>query len=98
MSSEPKKVSLPGAADDLPYQERQLWHSEANAGAPKRPGKSFRNVAEPCAKHAKNPPGEQKWKDEGEDSSGLPLKKRDPNGFDHDCPDCLANAHVIEEA
>lgn len=42
---------------------------------------SIRTISEPCEKHAKNPPGEQSWSDDGS-------RKRDPNGFDHACPDC----------
>lgn len=42
---------------------------------------SIRTISEPCEKHAKNPPGEQLWNEDGS-------RKRDPNGFDHACPDC----------
>lgn len=42
---------------------------------------SIRTVSEPCEKHAKTPPGEQLFNADGS-------RKRDPNGFDHSCPDC----------
>lgn len=51
---------------------------------------SLRHVYEPCAKHAKNPPGEQSWNADG-------TKKRDPNGFTHDCADCQSNATIVKE-
>jgi hypothetical protein len=84
--------------DDLPHQEFQKLHTLLNVGTQQRPGKSFRFIAEPCDKHAANPPGAQTWKDGDVDPvTGLAPKDRDPNGFQHGCKACEANATVIEE-
>lgn len=55
------------------------------------PPLSIRYLHEPCAKHAEKIPGEQLWNDDGS-------KKRDPNGYDHACADCQANAEIRLEA
>lgn len=65
-------------------------HIATQTGQP-LPALSVRYLNEPCARHAKTPPGEQSWNDDGS-------KKRDPNGFDHACPDCQANAEIRLEA
>lgn len=87
------------SAADIPHQEAQKIHSLLNVGTLNRPGGSYRFVAEPCAKHAKNPPGEQTWVEDSEQDpvTGLQQKKRDPNGFVHGCAECEANATVIKE-
>lgn len=63
----------------------------AASGVIDTPSLSIRHIHEPCAKHAEKPPGEQSWNDDGS-------KKRDPNGYDHACPDCQANAEIRLEA
>ena len=86
------------AAGDVPHEEAQKLHTLLNVAGPGRPGGSFRSIAEPCETHAKNPPGEQTWKDGDPDPvTGLPPKDRDPNGFKHGCAKCEANATIQQE-
>lgn len=99
MSSEDEK-RIEGLGDaELLHEEHQIVKVAGSPAATGRPGKSLRFVAEPCAEHAENPPGEQIWVEGGEPDpiTDLPPKERDPNGFVHGCPACEANAHVVEE-
>lgn len=94
MSSDPVVT----ATADLPHMEAQRLGTLLSPAGPGMPGGSYRYVAEPCSKHAKDPPGEQSWGEGDPDPvTGLPPKKRDPNGFVHGCPECEANATVIKE-
>lgn len=95
MSSDEHEVL---GADEMPHQEFQKLKVLLSPATSTIKGKSLRFIAEPCERHAKNPPGEQTWKDGDPDpETGLAPKDRDPNGFKHGCAACEANATVIEE-
>lgn len=96
MSGEIEEAAAAPAGDAAPtVVEAQQSHSLRHFNS----GGSFRHVCGPCEKHAKNPPGEQTWVEDGpvDIVTGYKPKKRDPNGFDHACADCTANAEVIKE-
>lgn len=107
MSSEAQVI---GVGDSEPHAEFQESMVAAHPANSRREGASLRFVAEPCAKHAEKPPGEQTWNDDevlAVDAEGNPIpgaviqpatKKRDPNGFVHGCPECESAAHVVKEA
>lgn len=96
MSSDEHEVL---GADEMPHQEFQKLKVLMTPAVAGIEGKSLRFVAEPCERHAKNPPGEQTWVEDSpvDPITGLQKKKRDPNGFVHGCAACEANATVIEE-
>lgn len=89
MPTDEPHESQAAASQPMPAEVAEL-HTLAHVATPSRPGKSFRHIAEPCEKHAAKPPGEQSWNDDG-------TKQRDPNGFDHGCPDCQAKFAIVEE-
>lgn len=72
-------------------QQAALSVHLAASGVTETPALSVRHILEPCEKHGEKPPGEQSWNDDG-------TKKRDPNGYDHGCDDCRANAEYRLEA
>jgi len=87
------------SSEELPHEQFQKLAVLMAPATGTIPGKSLRFVAEPCAKHRVNPPGEQLWKEGSpvDPETGLQAKDRDPNGFKHGCAACEANATVIEE-
>lgn len=83
--------TTPEKAEATQEQQAAALAVHLAAMQPGGPPLSLRHLHEPCAKHAEKPPGEQSWNADGS-------KKRDPNGYDHACPDCQANAEIRLEA